>query len=971
MIQKSLKRIALLFLVLAVAFPLGASLGSPSAASAAGWAGWSDINEIYFNISQDDAANHFLQKAAQELQTYLGQMAGRSFTITNSYPPAPAIYLSVNATMLSGHGQEASRLVLDNNGVTITGKTSFAVRSGAYRLLDRLGVKWLGKSDIWTIVPNSLLDPGAMDVIEEPDFIWRGIEFGPNPLYGRDLSELWKIRNVSGGPEGFGLSHSYNQFMPADLYETYPDAYLPEGETPSGTVAWQLVPEDEDVIDHATAWAEDGAEAGGYYANLYTEENTPGYVISMTPNDGGNWGSYYQNNQQLTDAVYRLADIVAQQLHSSYPGYMAGVYNYDYYCEIPSFNFTYPNSIYTEIATVYAHGTPLTVNERIAGLKSRGAIVGVRDYFDITQWYSDMPPSDWGKDTLNKIKSYYDSGATVYNSEGCESWGSAGFLYWIAAKMAWDTDYTLEQGLDEFCTAAFGPAKAPMKRFYQRWLSGQHITDNVLAASVADFIEAENLADNDEAILERIRYEEYYIRYEWIFRQIDSMTLEELANFWGYATKLRDLYVLAFRYVIDDAFHDPLRDRFGMTDPQITAWMNNYADYNLPTSHEAVTWLTEMQAAFSGITPLKADYIDPFSLNLRALGDSTSVSFSPITGTHQSVLVVADANDTVNTSLQAGTNFDDTRFFWKGPDGSVISSTLIPKPKNWTSRNFIASAGTGIYTINGDDVYPYGGGINVLSHPAGIISGGRLRECDAYFYVPEGTDSFFFELEPGHNATTIYDPNGNAYASINSPTINYEALGANHPEAGLWRIHYCPDANALITYRLYGIPDLIWHDPAYLLVEDTASPIPQPPVLNSIGNKTAYVNSLSQFTVSATDPNLDSLTYSASNLPPWATFNTTTRTFSGTPGQVENYYNVYFEVSDGALTDGEYITITVNLPGGSPDINRDGIVNALDVIRVIQHWGESGSNGWIAQDANCDGRIDVLDIIVIGQHWTQ
>ena len=55
------------------------------------------------------------------------------------------------------------------------------------------------------------------------------------------------------------------------------------------------------------------------------------------------------------------------------------------------------------------------------------------------------------------------------------------------------------------------------------------------------------------------------------------------------------------------------------------------------------------------------------------------------------------------------------------------------------------------------------------------------------------------------------------------------------------------------------------------------------------------------------------LIYSASNLPPGASFDPQTRTFSWTPGydQAGIYPNVHFEVSDGEFTDSEDITITV------------------------------------------------------------
>jgi outer membrane protein assembly factor BamB len=56
--------------------------------------------------------------------------------------------------------------------------------------------------------------------------------------------------------------------------------------------------------------------------------------------------------------------------------------------------------------------------------------------------------------------------------------------------------------------------------------------------------------------------------------------------------------------------------------------------------------------------------------------------------------------------------------------------------------------------------------------------------------------------------------------------------------------------------------------------------------------------------------------------------------------------------------------------GAAPwDVNGDGLVNVLDMILVGQHFGESGSPGWINADVNGDGQVNVLDMIVIGQHW--
>jgi hypothetical protein len=147
----------------------------------------------------------------------------------------------------------------------------------------------------------------------------------------------------------------------------------------------------------------------------------------------------------------------------------------------------------------------------------------------------------------------------------------------------------------------------------------------------------------------------------------------------------------------------------------------------------------------------------------------------------------------------------------------------------------------------------------------------------------------------------------------------------------------------------------------------------QPPVLDAIGNKAVVVGDILTFTVSASDPDGDALTYLASNLPQGATFAPATRTFYWTPGDGQNrvYVYVHFQVSDGNLTDSEDITITVTANSTiQADINADGFVNSLDMIRVGQHWGETGSAGWIREDINQDGMVNVLDATLLGQHWT-
>jgi hypothetical protein len=111
------------------------------------------------------------------------------------------------------------------------------------------------------------------------------------------------------------------------------------------------------------------------------------------------------------------------------------------------------------------------------------------------------------------------------------------------------------------------------------------------------------------------------------------------------------------------------------------------------------------------------------------------------------------------------------------------------------------------------------------------------------------------------------------------------------------------------------------------------------PVLDSIGNRSVNEGELLEFTVTATDPNGDPLDYSTTNLPPGATFDTETQTFSWIPGfdQAGVYPGVHFEVTDGQTPDAEDITITVINVNRAPVLSPigDRTVNEGDLLEFI------------------------------------
>jgi len=93
------------------------------------------------------------------------------------------------------------------------------------------------------------------------------------------------------------------------------------------------------------------------------------------------------------------------------------------------------------------------------------------------------------------------------------------------------------------------------------------------------------------------------------------------------------------------------------------------------------------------------------------------------------------------------------------------------------------------------------------------------------------------------------------------------------------------------------------------------------PVLTAIGNKSAYADVLLTFTIDATDPDGDAITYSAGTLPSGAAF--TGQDFNWTPSQSQvGSYAVTFIASDGQLQDSETVTMTVGVDSLAPTVTN-------------------------------------------------
>ena len=147
----------------------------------------------------------------------------------------------------------------------------------------------------------------------------------------------------------------------------------------------------------------------------------------------------------------------------------------------------------------------------------------------------------------------------------------------------------------------------------------------------------------------------------------------------------------------------------------------------------------------------------------------------------------------------------------------------------------------------------------------------------------------------------------------------------------------------------------------------------QPPVLQPIGDRTGNEGQTLSFTVNGSDPDGNSLTYTAAPLPTGAIFDASTRIFSWTPSFTQaGSYPVTFAVSDGTLIDTETIMLTV-LDISLPDLRLTALSTTatgvlpggtLPLANTVQNQGAAAAGAFsvsfhLSADASYGGADDL------------
>jgi hypothetical protein len=147
--------------------------------------------------------------------------------------------------------------------------------------------------------------------------------------------------------------------------------------------------------------------------------------------------------------------------------------------------------------------------------------------------------------------------------------------------------------------------------------------------------------------------------------------------------------------------------------------------------------------------------------------------------------------------------------------------------------------------------------------------------------------------------------------------------------------------------------------PAFSVRVDPAPVVNTPPVISGTAAASVMANSSYSFQPSASDADDDTLSFSVSNKPGWASFNSGTGRLNGTPTQAGNHNNIVIAVSDGIDS--------VSLPAFSVRVDPAPVVNTPPVISGTAAASVMANSSYSFQPSASDADNDTLSFSITGR----
>jgi len=425
--------------------------------------------------------------AAEELRTYLRKISGAEIPIGGD---APAHIFLGRAGVFAGLPFDIPKLEFEHflmrtrgGDLYLLGAEDAAVQDAVYTLLRDLGCRWFMPGEIGEVVPRCAdIVVGSRDRIEGPDFSMRDIWFWSASA---GLAE-WCRRNRAGGAcASMGHNLVSGPLPPEKYFKEHPEYYaLVRGvRTPS-----QPCTSNPQVIDivaqDVIRYFDDNPGAISY--SLSPEDNADFCECpNCTALDSGRRDPGFDNLPVVTDRLVRFYNAIAERLQQKHPGKCVAFYAYFNHTLPPTTVRLHPNILVAVTAQQFCtlHSVAdchCSSRRKMAAIIEEYArqtkFVYIREY-DPMPSAAELPAPLFGAH-LRDMPWYQRHGVRGFSWESHPSWATLTPNHYILAQMMWDADQDPRALLADFYDKFFGPAGAPMARYYEtleRSFSQSHV----------------------------------------------------------------------------------------------------------------------------------------------------------------------------------------------------------------------------------------------------------------------------------------------------------------------------------------------------------------------------------------------------------------------------------------------------------------------------------------------------------------
>jgi hypothetical protein len=329
------------------------------------------------------------------------------------------------------------------------------------------GVRWWIPGPLGEDIPHRSFATirDVPKTLVSPSYYSRGM-YGTRGMSG----ELWGTHNLL--RNHLSMSHALPRFLDRDCARTHPDWFPSFDGKPFDPGAWK------GHLPHPVFTKPELAEYIAGKADEFFNANPGTPSFSISPDDTSLYGDLdayaglvdpkatFRDKANLSNAVFTYYNAVARRVTQKHPNRLLGALAYSFYENVP--DFPVESNIVPFLTADRSQWYDGQFRDGDLALVRKWAAAGPKliATWDYYYGFPFLIPRVMTREVRDSISALHEAGVRAFFCELNPIWGFDAPKAWMASRLLWDSAADPAALEREFFDGYFGPASAPMRRFY-------------------------------------------------------------------------------------------------------------------------------------------------------------------------------------------------------------------------------------------------------------------------------------------------------------------------------------------------------------------------------------------------------------------------------------------------------------------------------------------------------------------------